>query len=83
MAVARFSNTSVGLDSGGGLAMNRGNGIRAFVTVGALGLALGVPLSAAQAQTLAASDRAEAAGRHPLSEENAKGGSRHGQSGWL
>ena len=33
--------------------MNRGNGIRAFVTIGALGLALGAPLPVAEAQTLA------------------------------
>jgi lipoprotein-anchoring transpeptidase ErfK/SrfK len=33
--------------------MNRGNGIRGLVSVGALGLALGVPLSAPQAQVLA------------------------------
>jgi len=36
-----------------GLGMNRGNGIRGLVRVSALGLALGVPLSATQAQVLA------------------------------
>jgi lipoprotein-anchoring transpeptidase ErfK/SrfK len=33
--------------------MNRWNGIRAFATIGALGVALGAPLPVAQAQTLA------------------------------
>ena len=41
------------IDSGWGLAMNRRNGIRALMSVGALGLALGMPVSATRAQVLA------------------------------